>query len=1030
MLEFPTVIRPSGIQSTIIYKPLVVSPETKVIEAITLMSQVRSNNSDSTSTHDRDVITISSCVLVVEDDQLLGIFTKKDIVNIIAKQKPLDNLVMREVMVHPPITLYESELRNKFFVLNLLQQHRIHHLPILDKNNRLLGVVTYESLQKIERTTRSYNTTKLQENLIPTSVFMILEDGRFAYVNETACSTLGYTKEELLKLSVTDINVNASSQWWEKNWQKTKKLHNLIIETRHISKNGSTYPVEISSHYVNIENEEYILACVTDIKSRQYIGLERRQLIQELLDFKLTLDKSAIVAITNSQGIITYVNNFFCELSGYSQNELIGKTHKIINSGYHSQDFFKDLWRTISSGQIWRGEICNRAKDGSLYWVASTLIPFVNQQGKPFQYLAIRFNITDRKKAENTIRYQAEREKLLREISNRIRDSLDIKNIFDTACEEIRQFMQADRVGIFKFDISSKLEKGEFIAESVVTDFPSIIQKPVEDHCFRDNYEYLYNQGEFIAESVVTDFPSIIQKPVEEPCFGKNYISLYSQGRFFACPDIYNFNLQKCHIDILKKFQIRANLVVPLFMQDKLWGLLCIHQCQTTRQWQEDEIELSKQLANQLTIAINQANLFEKLKQQLIEQQEAKDQLSERNYKLAFYNEELARATRLKDEFLASMSHELRTPLNAILGMAEGLQERVFGNITEEQSKALKTIERSGSHLLELINDILDIAKIESGKLKLDCQFTDLSRLCESSLAFIKQQALTKSIQLEIRKPLNIPEVLIDERRMRQVLINLLNNAVKFTPEGGNVTLEIKYEQSLEKLNLDNHISPIKLQIRIIDNGIGIAQEHMEKLFEPFIQIDSALNRKYTGTGLGLSLVKRIVELHDGQVKLNSTVGEGSCFTINFPHICSKPFPTPIQSSTYTDIKLEELEEGQCPYILLVEDNDANIATISSYLKAKKMRVILAKSGKEAIALLESETPDLILMDIQMPEMDGLEAIKNIRNHHNLKNVPIIALTSLAMIGDRERCLAAGANHYMTKPVRLKHLVNVIKQFI
>ena len=465
-------------------------------------------------------------------------------------------------------------------------------------------------------------------------------------------------------------------------------------------------------------------------------------------------------------------------------------------------------------------------------------------------------------------------------------------------------------------------------------------------------------------------------------------------------------------------------------MQDKLWGLLCIHQCQTTRQWQEDEIELSKQLANQLTIAINQANLFEKLKQQLIEQQEAKDQLSERNYKLAFYNEELARATRLKDEFLASMSHELRTPLNAILGMAEGLQERVFGNITEEQSKALKTIERSGSHLLELINDILDIAKIESGKLKLDCQFTDLSRLCESSLAFIKQQALTKSIQLEIRKPLNIPEVLIDERRMRQVLINLLNNAVKFTPEGGNVTLEIKYEQSLEKLNLDNHISPIKLQIRIIDNGIGIAQEHMEKLFEPFIQIDSALNRKYTGTGLGLSLVKRIVELHDGQVKLNSTVGEGSCFTINFPHICSKPFPTPIQSSTYTDIKLEELEEGQCPYILLVEDNDANIATISSYLKAKKMRVILAKSGKEAIALLESETPDLILMDIQMPEMDGLEAIKNIRNHHNLKNVPIIALTSLAMIGDRERCLAAGANHYMTKPVRLKHLVNVIKQFI
>ena len=902
MFQSSKLISLSEIESIIVHQPLLVSPETRVIEAITLMNRVQASG----NSNNLPLKIESSCVFVVEDDKLIGVFTEKDIVNIIAKQKSLDNLVMRDVLIAPPITLYKSELSHKLFVLNFLQQHGIHHLPILDDCDRPVGVITYESLQCIEK----------------------------------------------------------------------------------------------------------------------------EKIIQSTLDFKFTLDKSAICAITDSKGKITYANDLFCEISGYPREELIGKTHGIINSGYHSHDFFQELWRTISSGEIWRGEICNRAKNGRLYWVATNIIPFMNKRGKPYQYLAIRFDITDRKKAEKIISYQAEREKLLREISNRIRDSLDIKTIFETACEEIRQFMQADRAGIFQFNMCEKSKQGEFIAESVVTDFPSIINKPVNDSCFSNNYDFLYYQGEFIAESVVTDFRSIIKQPVTDHCFGKNYPSLYCKGRFFACADIYDFNLQKCHIEILEKFQIRANLVVPLFVRGQLWGLLCIHQCQTVRHWQEDEIELAKQLANQLIIAINQAHLFEQLKQQLIEQKQAKELLAERNQKLAFYNEELARATRLKDEFLANMSHELRTPLNAILGMTEGLQEKVFGNITEQQINALNTIERSGSHLLELINDILDIAKIGSGQFNLDCQFTDLSILCDSSLAFIKQAALKKSIQLEIKKPLNIPDVFIDERRMRQVLINLLTNAVKFTPHKGNVSLEIEYEQNPENLNTENNQVPINLQIHVIDNGIGIAQEHMEKLFEPFIQIDSALNRQYTGTGLGLSLVKRIVELHNGQVKINSQLGEGSCFTINFPSISAKSFSPVVQSSSYTNNQIAELAEGKSPVVLLTEDNEANIATICSYLQAKKIRVILAKSGKEAIALLDTENPDLILMDIQMPEMDGIETIKNIRSNPDLVNIPIIALTSLAMVGDCERCLAAGANHYMTKPVKLKNLVNIIRNFI
>jgi signal transduction histidine kinase len=224
--------------------------------------------------------------------------------------------------------------------------------------------------------------------------------------------------------------------------------------------------------------------------------------------------------------------------------------------------------------------------------------------------------------------------------------------------------------------------------------------------------------------------------------------------------------------------------------------------------------------------------------------------------KLQLANEELKRATRLKDEFLANMSHELRTPLNSILGMNEGLQEGIFGRINERQIQVLQTIEISSTHLLTLINDILDVAKIESGQVTLELTATDINSLCNSSIAFIKQQALTKRIQLIPRIPKNLPEIMLDERRIRQVLINLLNNAVKFTLEGGTITLEVSQVQ-LESST--TNLTPLNyLKIAVIDTGIGISAENIQKLFQPFIQIDSALNRQYTGTGLGLALVKRL----------------------------------------------------------------------------------------------------------------------------------------------------------------------------
>jgi signal transduction histidine kinase len=480
-------------------------------------------------------------------------------------------------------------------------------------------------------------------------------------------------------------------------------------------------------------------------------------------------------------------------------------------------------------------------------------------------------------------------------------------------------------------------------------------------------------------------------------------------------------------VDILALFQVRANIVMPLLCGDDLWGLLCIHQCASTRHWLQTEIDFSQKITNQLAIAIQQASLFDQLQRELAERQQTEAKLTESNQKLAISNQELVRATRLKDEFLANMSHELRTPLNAILGMTEAVLDEIFGPINEQQRKSLQTVERSGSHLLELINDILDVAKIESGQIELDCTAISVSHLCQSSLAFIKQQALKKRIQLEISQlPINIPDLFADERRIRQVLINLLNNAVKFTPEGGQITLEVsQISQTLKSGDLEpQHF----LRIAVIDTGIGIAAENIPKLFQPFIQIDSALNRQYTGTGLGLSLVKRLVELHGGNVELTSELGVGSCFAIELPALamCYTQETVTISSDPqpiHTQIK-------DAPLVLLAEDNQANILTISSYLEAKGYRIILAKDGLEAIAVAKLHHPDLILMDIQMPKMDGLESIKNIRLEPQLTKVPIIALTALAMTGDRDKCLEAGANDYLAKPIRLRALAQLIQGFL
>ncbi len=385
---------------------------------------------------------------------------------------------------------------------------------------------------------------------------------------------------------------------------------------------------------------------------------------------------------------------------------------------------------------------------------------------------------------------------------------------------------------------------------------------------------------------------------------------------------------------------------------------------------------------------------------------------------LRFANSEMERALRMKDEFLANMSHELRTPLNAVLGMSESLEEQFAGPLNEKQLKYIRTISESGKHLLELINDILDLSKIEAGRLELNVSQVSVSSLCDASLRMVKEQAQKKNLKTSLTIDPEVKIIMGDERRLKQSLVNLLSNAVKFTPEGHEVGVEVKGNNRNQTVTFT-----------VWDEGIGMAPEELNLIFKPFVQLDSGLAREFSGTGLGLTLVAQMIRLHGGSVSVESKQEKGSRFSITLPWVdvegtaSAKKMPQETAAGAAS-------EEKRSEKILIVEDTESIIMLLTEYLRYRGYQILAARNGMEGVKLATQERPDLILMDVMMPIMDGVEATKQIRANKDLQSIPIIALTALAMAGDKERCLEAGMNDYLSKPVQMKDLESLILKHI
>jgi signal transduction histidine kinase len=386
--------------------------------------------------------------------------------------------------------------------------------------------------------------------------------------------------------------------------------------------------------------------------------------------------------------------------------------------------------------------------------------------------------------------------------------------------------------------------------------------------------------------------------------------------------------------------------------------------------------------------------------------------------------------SRAKSEFLATMSHELRTPLNAVLGLSQLLQQELFGSLNAKQKEYVNCIHSSGQHLLDLINDVLDLSKVEAGKEELTLVRLNVRELCLYCLSIVRDRATAKQLQLIGKIDPQVDSCMADERRVKQMLLNLLTNAIKFTPKG-QVSLEV------ERV-------PQGIAFKVTDTGIGIEPAQLQLLFQPFKQLDSRLNRQYEGTGLGLSLTRKLARLHGGDVTVRSTVGKGSEFILWLPNACpsgSCREPAKERSLLLLETQIESKPTPSCPNsrckspltkrILIVEDDDRSALLLQDYFETVGYQVKHLKHPQNFQATLHLYQPDLLLLDLQLPDgVTGMDLLRSLRQQPEWQKLPAIIVTASVKAGERDRFLAAGANDYFSKPIGIAQIEKILMQYL
>ena len=627
-----------------------------------------------------------------------------------------------------------------------------------------------------------------------------------------------------------------------------------------------------------------------------------------LNEFLKNIDSVVIISRTDLHGTITYANKHFEKISGYSKEELLGKSHNIVRSPKIKKKVFKNLWKTITKGEVWQGTLENRAKDGSKYYVKSHIFPIFNTEHKIVEYMAIREDVTDVIKSKKAYINQ-----------------LKFSNMLLNNTENI--------IIVTK---NNKLDQA--------------------------NEAFYRTFGYYNLESFKTLHNCVCELFIEkEGCLKKE-----KEPKIWYDPILQEPN--KVHLAI---------------MQD------------SNNDRRTYNVKSRKVIYDKNTIYI--INTFNDITE--LEQAKQKAQESES----------------MQTMFLANMSHEIRTPMNGILGFTQLLQETT---LSDTQKKYVNILDSATNTLLNIINDILDSSKIANNKIELET--VEINPFIEFTTTYelLKSLAEQKSLHYKIDLDKDMFECIqSDSTRLRQIITNLLSNAIKFTPENGHVCFKTEVIK-IEKLQQ-------KVRFSISDTGIGIAEEKLTTIFQPFSQADNSTTRKFGGTGLGLSISSDLVKLFGGDLKVESTQKKGTTFFFDLElHKCKNSEYLPqLQNIKEYEITNKNLN------ILIAEDYNINRMLMEALLnKYPNIKYEFAHDGKEAVEKFTKSSYDMVLMDVNMPNMNGIDATQIIRQKEK-KHIPIIALTANALKGDREKFLEAGMDDYIAKPVNIKELKRVLAQY-
>jgi PAS domain S-box-containing protein len=714
-----------------------------------------------------------------------------------------------------------------------------------------------------------------------------------------------------------------------------------------------------------------------------------------------TLDEHAIVSATDPSGRIIYVNDLFCRICKYSREELIGAPHRIINSGHHPKALWVEVWRTITSGRTWQGEVCNRAKDGSLYWVEATIVPFKDASGRIIKYVSTRSDITKRKRAEDAIR--AARDELERRIEERTKELTVANRALQGEIEERtraeteltlarentetsnRSLVLLDKVNQTLLTCGSLEELGRIATEALVEKYDAHfarlwLKRPgdlctecaLAGHC-PTNVECLHlvsSSGHYTH----------IDGDHRRVPLGAFKIGLVAQGRGRTVSnDVLNDERVHDH-EWAAEHGLRSFAGFPLKRGDEVIGVLAMFSRRALHPRVVDVLDL---LSHSIASAITN-----------VEQRDA-----------------LVRASRAKDDFLAVMSHELRTPLNGVIGMMELLLRTELNSLQRRHASLAKS---SGDMLLSLINDILDYSKIEAGQMELECAGFDLHEIVENIGMWFSSRAASKGLELVCAIHPGVPKRLMgDSGRLQQILTNLVGNALKFTEQGAVVIGVTKDEET------DHDVT---VRFTVTDTGIGIPAERIDRLFKSFSQVDASTTRKYGGTGLGLVICKRLAEAMGGEIGLATSEGRGSTFWF--------VFKLAKQTSPVDDARCLP-DDFRRVRVLVVDDNATSRNLLHDQLAGWGLDHELTAGGRDALSALRAARREgrpfgVAIVDQKMPDIGGEELARDIKQDPVLADTALVLLTAGPECDEPERLMELGFAGWLSKPALSSHLFDTL----